>query len=421
MPLTAYWRLLRDNRNVRLLWMAQVVSELGDWFYSVAIFSFLLELTGSARLVSLAFLMQVLPQVLMSPTAGVINDRLSRRKVMLFADWSRAAIVAAMLLVQSRDMLWLLFVLLCLETMSWALFEPASRSIIPNIAQPGEIAAANALASATWSVNFAVGAALGGLTAVAFGRNTVFALNALSFVASALLVRRMRFDEPHAAHAPPLRARDLFDYSPMLEGVRYVRRDPRLLATIFVKAGIGLMGANWVILPVLGERVFPLRFGGLTQAQAGTLGMSALLGSRGLGAICGAMLGANFAGSNETRLRWTIVAAFLMAATGYMALSVAGGLTMALLVLVLAHAGGSAAWTASTTLLQGLTEDRFRGRVFSAEFAFSMLTLAICSFGAGQLADLGVDVRTLAFATGALMLLPALLWMASARVWRKRA
>ena len=78
MPVSAYWHLLRDNRNMRLLWMAQVVSELGDWFYSIAIFSFLLEVTGSARLVSVAFLMMVLPQVLMSPAAGVINDRLSR-------------------------------------------------------------------------------------------------------------------------------------------------------------------------------------------------------------------------------------------------------------------------------------------------------------------------------------------------------
>jgi MFS family permease len=421
LPLAAYWHLLRDNRNVRLLWMAQVVSELGDWFYSVAIFSFLLELTGSARLVSLAFLMQVLPQVLMSPTAGVINDRVSRRKVMLFADWSRAAIVLSMLLVQSRGRLWLLFVLLCLETVCWALFEPASRSVIPNIAKPEQIASANALSSATWSVNFAVGAALGGVTAVAFGRNTVFVLNALSFVASALLIRRMRFDEPHAANRPRLSVRDLLDFSPIAEGVRYVRRDPKLLATMFVKAGIGMMGANWVILPVLGERAFPVRLAGLTEAQAGTLGMSLLLGSRGAGAIFGAVLGGNFAGGNQTRLRRTILAAFLMAALGYMVLSGAGALLLAVAALILAHCGGSAAWTASTTLLQELTDDRFRGRVFSAEFALSMLMLAICSFSAGQLADLGVDVRTLAFATGALMLVPAAVWMASARVWRSKS
>ena len=87
--MTHYWRLLRGNRNFRLLWFAQIVSELGDWFYSVAIFSFLLQLTGSAQLVAYAFLMQVLPQTLIAPAAGVINDRISRRQVMIFADVQR--------------------------------------------------------------------------------------------------------------------------------------------------------------------------------------------------------------------------------------------------------------------------------------------------------------------------------------------
>src|SRR5207248_9407336 len=121
---------------------------------------------------------------------------------------------------------------------------------------------------------------------------------------------------------------------------------------------------------------------------------------------------------DQTRLRRMILIAFLMASVGYLILSSAGALTFALLALILAHCGGSAAWTSSTTLLQELTDDRFRGRVFSAEFALSMLMLGICSFSAGQLADMGVNVRTLAFATGALMLLPAVVWTASLRVWR---
>ena len=173
MTLASYWRLLRGNRNLRLLWSAQIVSELGDWFYQVAIFSFLLELTGSAQMVAFAFLAQVLPQCFMAPTAGVINDRISRRKVMMFADWARAAIVFSMMLVRTRAMLPLLFVLLLLETVCWALFEPAQRAVIPNITEGDEIPIANAIATATWSVNFAIGAGLGGLVLVTCGRETV--------------------------------------------------------------------------------------------------------------------------------------------------------------------------------------------------------------------------------------------------------
>ena len=418
MTVASYWHLLRRNRNLRLLWTAQVVSEMGDWFYSVAIFSFLLELTGSAQMVALAFLMQVLPQVFMAPTAGVINDRISRRKVMIFADCARAGIVLSMLLVRTRGMLPLLYLLLLLESVCWSLFEPGSRAVIPNITEEDDIPVANAISSATWSLNFALGAGLGGLVLVTFGRETVFIVDSLSFVASALLIRAMKFVEPHADDLPPLRARDLIDFSPIAEGIRYVRRDPKLLATIFVKGGVGLAGANWGILPVLGERVFRLHWQGLSATQAGALGMSTLFASRGIGAILGSYLGGNVAGTNRARLRWTILAGFGMIGAGYVALGVAGSLLMAVLTLVVAHAGGSACWTASTTLMQRQTEDRFRGRVFSAEFAFSMLTLSISSFAAGRVVDRGIDVRTVAVATGVVMLLPIGAWLVAGRAWR---
>src|SRR5512132_817231 len=98
--LRGYWRLIKSNRNFRLLWGAQFVSEIGDWLYMVAIFSSLLELTGSARVVASAFVMQVLPQCFVAPAAGVINDRLSRKKVMIVTDWCRAVIVFTMMFVQ---------------------------------------------------------------------------------------------------------------------------------------------------------------------------------------------------------------------------------------------------------------------------------------------------------------------------------
>ena len=120
-------------------------------------------------------------------------------------------------------MLPLLFVLLLLETICWALFEPAQRAVIPNITEGDEIPIANALASATWSVNFALGAGLGGLVLVASGaRRCSSSIRFLSSL-SALLIRRMKFAEPHAENLPALRARDLVDFSPIAEGVRYVR------------------------------------------------------------------------------------------------------------------------------------------------------------------------------------------------------
>ncbi len=421
MPLASYWRLIRSNRNFRSLWIAQIVSEMGDWFYSVAIFSFLLELTGSAQMVAFAFMMQVLPQCFLAPTAGVINDRISRKRVMIFADWMRAGIVLSMILVRSRETLWLVYVLLFLETGCWSLFEPGSRAVIPNIVKEDETPIANAIASSTWSVNFALGAGLGGLVAVWLGREAVFVINSLSFVASATLISRMRFNEPHAENLAPLKARDLVDFSPIAEGARYIRRDPKLLTAIFVKGGAAVMGTNWVILPVLGERVFPIHLPGLTAAQAGTLGMSTLLASRGLGAIFGAIFTGGVAGDQLRKIRWIVFAGFVAGAAGYMGLSVAASIGMAVLALIVAHAGGSATWVASTTMLQQQSEEGFGGRVFSAEFAWTMLILAVSSFVAGRVADGGVPVRSRARWTGIAMAVPTIAWMVASRRWQARA
>src|SRR4030088_3714072 len=88
----SYVRLLRHNRNFSRLWLAQIVSEIGDWFYTLSIYTLLLQLTGHASSVALALVLQVLPQTLIGPTAGVVNDRLRRKQVMIVADLIRFVI-----------------------------------------------------------------------------------------------------------------------------------------------------------------------------------------------------------------------------------------------------------------------------------------------------------------------------------------
>src|SRR6202051_4883919 len=114
--LAAYLRLLRGNRNFRRLWLAQIVSEIGDWFYTLSIYTLLLQLTGHASSVALALVLQVLPQTLIGPTAGVINDRLRRTHVMIAADIARFVVVLSMLMVRSRSTVWIIYPLLLAET-----------------------------------------------------------------------------------------------------------------------------------------------------------------------------------------------------------------------------------------------------------------------------------------------------------------
>src|SRR4029077_11439463 len=153
----SYGHLLSGNRNFRRLWSAQVVSEIGDWFYTLAIYNLLLQLTGRAGSVALALVLQVLPQTFIGPTAGVVNDRVRRKYVMITADLVRFVIVLAMLLVRTQSMVWLVYPLLVAETIMAAFFEPARNAVIPAITPNNDVILANTLSSATWSMNLLIG------------------------------------------------------------------------------------------------------------------------------------------------------------------------------------------------------------------------------------------------------------------------
>jgi len=391
--LASYARLLRGNRNFRRLWLAQIVSEIGDWFYTLSIYTLLLQLTGHASSVALALVLQVLPQTFVGPTAGVVNDRLKRKHVMIAADIVRFVVVLAMLFVRSRSMVWLIYPLLVAETTMTAFFEPARSAVIPNISAESEVLVANTLSSATWSVNLLIGASIGGVVAAFFGRDTVFILNALSFLTSAVLISGMRFAEAHAEAAAPLRPRDLVDFSPVLEGIRYIRSHRTLLPAVFAKAGELMVGPSWVIFTVMGAREFAVHGRGIDAAGGAMLGMSILLGGRGLGALVGPLISARWAGESDHRLRLGILFGYLTIAVGYGVLGASRSVWMAALCAMLAHMGGSTVWVFSTTLLQLHTEDRFRGRVFAADLGMGSLTFAVTAYLAGLFLDAGISVR----------------------------
>jgi MFS family permease len=405
--LASYVRLIRGNANLRRLWLAQIVSEIGDWFYTLSLYTLLLQLTGRASSVALALVLQVLPQTFMGPTAGVVNDRLKRKHVMIAADLVRFVVVLAMLLVRSRSMVWLVYPLLLAETIMVAFFEPARNAVIPNIAASNEVLVANTLSSATWSVNLMIGAAAGGVVAALFGRDATFITNALSFLLSAYLISGMQFREPHAETAAPLRARDLVDFSPVVEGIAYIRHHRALVPAVFAKAGELMVGPSWVIFTVMGVREFALGGHGVDAAGGAMLGVSILLGGRGIGALFGPLISARWAGQNDHRLRVGILLSYLTIALGYGLLGFSRNLWTAAACAMLAHAGGSTVWVFSTTLLQIHSEDRFRGRVFSADLGLASLTFATTAYLCGRFLDLGISAHVIAGGTGFFMLLPA--------------
>src|SRR5256886_4590952 len=197
-PSVGYLELLRSNRGFRFLWFGQVVSQMGDWFDTIAVYTIALTLTGSTRSVALIMVARFLPSVVMGPLSGVVADRFSRRSIMIASDLVRAVVVLGFLFVRRPDQMWLIYVLTVLQLAFSTFFEPAKTAAIPSIVSPRELVPANAIAAVTWSVMLTLGAAIGGFVTGLFGTNAAFILDSLTFIASAILIGSVSFP-----HRPP--------------------------------------------------------------------------------------------------------------------------------------------------------------------------------------------------------------------------
>jgi predicted MFS family arabinose efflux permease len=408
-----YLELLSSNRGFRQLWLGQVVSQMGDWFNTIALYTIILNLTGSGRDVGLLLVARFLPSFVFGSLSGVIADRFSRRSIMIISDLLRALVVLGFLFVRRADQLWLIYVLTVLQLALSTFFEPAKTAAIPSIVSDRELVAANAISSVTWSAMLTLGAAIGGVVTGWFGTDVAFVLDALTYLLSAVLIASVRFPKRPPRAKNKLTFKRALGITETIEGARYVKRRPRVLALLLVKPAWGLGGGILTLLAVFGEKVFPV-------GNSTATGIGVLFAARGIGTAVGPIVARRISGEGKRRMQASIGIAFLIAALFYMAFGTATSFVLALIVLGLAHTGGSILWVFSTVLLQRGVEDNFRGRVFAAELALLTLTMAISNYATGEMLDrLKLSPRVVAIGIGAFFLLPGIAWFATQRWWDK--
>jgi MFS family permease len=411
--LNPYVRLLRTNRNFRLLFAGQAISQLGDWFNAVAVYALLLDLTGSATSVAGMMIVQFLPAAFVGPFAGVVVDRVDRRRLMIVTDVIRGGVVLGLLLVKRADQIWIAYVVMGLTVGASAFFEPARTATIPSVTTADELLPANALSSAMWSAMLAIGASAGGLVTAVAGRNVAFAANAASFFASAVFIGRTTFSAVPSPRPEDERARSKFGLGDLVEAFHYVRRAPQIAAVMLIKTGWGLAGGVLLLLTVFGQRVFPV--GGSTSA-----GIGVLYGARGIGAGLGPIAVRWILGQQPATLRRSIGPAYFVVAIAYIALSWAPTLALAATCVMLAHFGGSILWVFSTVLLQLEVPERFRGRIFATELGLMTITTSASSYWtAVQLDSAAWPPRMLALVLGGAFCVPGSAWLLVQSRWRR--
>jgi MFS family permease len=400
----SYGKLLRHNRDFRLLYAGTLISLGGDWFLTVALLDLVLQLTGSATLASLMLLCQTLPIFFFTPLAGHLIDKVDRRKLMITVDLMRTVACLLPLIARTPALLPFAYAGVIAISIGSAYFEPASQAALPNIVAGEDLGPANVLMGSTWGTMLAVGAGIGGLVTARFGRDVSFIVDAASFLFSAFLLWRMRvpFSETRETqHVKPPLAESI------RETVRYAREHPRVLALLTSKGGYGLGAGVVAMLSVFGKDVF----------RAGAFGIGMLFAARGIGALIGPFLARAITRRDEGQYK-LISASVLLFGLGYIGLGVSKTLIFGSLAICIAHLGGGAQWQISTYGLQRETPDWIRGRVFAADYGFVTLTMALSSIVTGVVSDrFGPLIATTA--TASLAVIWALVWgMWTWRLWR---
>jgi MFS family permease len=409
--------LLARNPEFRRLFLATVVSLIGDWFSFVAVADLVIELTGRPGTAAFFYAASVFPVFLASPLAGAVVDRYDRRRTLIWSDLLRVPLALTLCLAAWQGNVALAAFAVVGLGIGAAFFDPGSNAATPNLVSPDDLPAAQALMGLAWGSMLIVGAGLGGLVAALFGRYAAFSVNAASFLLSAWLIAGIRrpMQEPRALPSPGHRG----GFGELL---RYIKSDRAVRSLLFAKVGVSSANGLVGLLPVFAR-----------MTSSSTLATGLLFSVRGLGAFVGPLLARRVMSTPpaardggprraDPALRAIVMvcaASTLSYAAFYSLMPIAPWFGIMLLLVGCAHLGGGTQWTVSTYGLQSLTPDRLRGRVLALDYGLATLAIGISALVAGLLAD-GYGVRVATWALTGFAAAYGLGWMIWTRpLWRR--
>jgi MFS family permease len=400
--LNPFLHLLRNNRNYRYTWLGQTVSEIGDHFNSIAVLSLALHLSGSGATVGAVMIARVVPALLAGPVAGVVLDRMDRRKVMLASDIARGIIALAHVLLLTYRSEWLLYLLSGMLMFASPFFNAGRSAILPKITDKDELHTANALTQTTSWLTVALGTMFGGLSAATLGYQWAFVFNAVSFACSTLAIWSLQAPR---GHFRPERGKRITHedshWREFRDGLAYMKREPLVLGISMLAVGWATGGgAAQILFTLFGEQVF----------QRGPAGTGTLWGSAGFGLVLGGIIGHKWG----TKLPFvsykrTVTVSFLLHGLAYAAFSLSGTFYLAMFWIFVSRAAVAVNSVLSRTMLLTHVPDGYRGRVFTTYETMLNGTMLI-SMGACAVAAAQHTPREIGFVAGILSASTGIFW-----------
>jgi MFS family permease len=400
--LTGFLGLLRDNRNYKFMWSGQVVSEVGDHYNNVAVFALALANTGSGLVVAGILISRAICAVLAGPIAGVLLDRMDRKRIMIISDLVRGVIAILFILGIPQGRTWLLYVLSGGLMFASPFFSSGRASILPTIATKHELHSANSLTQLTQWTTLTLGSFLGGTSVTQFGYKLAFLFNAFSFLFSAWCISRLHVENGFRAERSDVSGdkvvRPWHEYT---EGLRYMKASPLIL-------GIGLVAVGWatgggaaqILFSVFGEVVF----------HRGPSGIGIIWGCAGVGLIIGALvahrIGKTISFENYKR---SVSICYVLHGGSYILFSQAKTFGWALFFIGLSRAAVAVSSVLNVTQQLRHVSDEFRGRVFATIESWNWMTMMLSMAIAG-LASTHVSPRVIGAWAGVFSSSTAIFW-----------
>jgi MFS family permease len=374
-----YLELIKSNKEFRRLWSASVISMLGEWFNTIALFLLIFEYTDSEFLLGVLFTVRMLCFALLQPVSGLLADRMNRKHIMIASNVLQVFLALCFLGVNGSEDIWWMLALSGVMMLLHGAYVTAERAALPNIVPEEHLATANALDAASWSSALCIGAMLGGVVVEFYGVDAAFIIDSLTFLLSAILLIPITLPQTVGDEMKgPLFSTAV---SNIKNGLRRILDESRLLRVVFAKASWNIAGGGLagVFLVVAGSNV---------DGFGAAIGFGLFFFARGIGTGLGPIMARRFLTNEE---RWPLLIGLLVVLSGFFYLLV--GLTLGInlwltfALVTLAHSASGGNWVLSTILTQRWVEDEIRGRVFSIDMLTMSIAFSVSSAAAGYLLE----------------------------------
>jgi NRE family putative nickel resistance protein-like MFS transporter len=351
------------NRVFAKLYFAQTISLLGDAFtwIGLALLSYQFGMERSAIILSTALTLRVIAFIIFSPFAGVLADRVDRKKILYITHCIRMVIVICMVFITKE---WQIYLLVFLLNIFNAFFTPTYRSIIPHIVAKDQYRQAIGLSSATFQLLGVLGPGLAGIMAVWFGARNIFLVDAVSFVLAGSLILMLPADLLRNSKTETAE-KTISTWQDVLHGARLLFSNPLIRFSLVIEFISAIAGAQ-ILVKTVGHVKEGLK---LTDQHYGWV-----MAAFGIGASIAAFFSGSFDKSKSRRL--SLLSGALLLGLAVITANYVG-FTVLLVLWLVAGLGQSLAEIPSETLIGENIEDAQQGKVYGSHFAFSHLWWAI--------------------------------------------